>query len=270
MECDIGGLPVYYETCGEGRPFLMFHGFAPDHRSMSGCMEPIFRDKPGYQRIYIDLPGMGQTKRAGWIRNSSDMLLLAEAFIENVIPGKNFLLAGNSYGGYIARGLVRHMPQRIDGLLLICPMIIPEREKRTVPAQAVLKKDEILLSKLSPEDIEEFEEISVLQSERIYERTKNEVLSGVKIADMEFLENLRAAGYGFSFDPDDLGEPFSKPSLFLHGRQDSAVGFQDAWPVFLKYPRATFAVLDYAGHNLQIEQEGLFGALVSEWLERVG
>lgn len=86
MEYDIGGLSVYYETCGEGRPFLMIHGFAPDHRMMSGCMEPILCDMPGFQRIYIDLPGIGQTKGAKWIHNSDDMLLLVETFIENVFP----------------------------------------------------------------------------------------------------------------------------------------------------------------------------------------
>jgi hypothetical protein len=31
----------------------------------------------------------------------------------------------------------------------------------------------------------------------------------------------------------------------------------------------TFAVLDKAGHDLQIEQEKLFNALVNEWLDRV-
>ncbi|CAM02087.1 hypothetical protein SACE_2808 [Saccharopolyspora erythraea NRRL 2338] len=35
------------------------------------------------------------------------------------------------------------------------------------------------------------------------------------------------------------------------------------------YPRASFAVLDVAGHNLPIEQPELFGALVLEWLDRV-
>ncbi|MFC4336360.1 alpha/beta fold hydrolase [Salininema proteolyticum] len=32
----------------------------------------------------------------------------------------------------------------------------------------------------------------------------------------------------------------------------------------------TFAVLDMAGHNAQIEQPELFGALMREWLGRVG
>jgi pimeloyl-ACP methyl ester carboxylesterase len=35
------------------------------------------------------------------------------------------------------------------------------------------------------------------------------------------------------------------------------------------FPRATFAVLDRAGHNLQIEQQLLFNSLINEWLDRV-
>jgi hypothetical protein len=47
------------------------------------------------------------------------------------------------------------------------------------------------------------------------------------------------------------------------------VGYRDAWTILERYPRATFAVLDRAGHNLAIEQERLFAALVGEWLDRV-
>ncbi|MFD1773764.1 alpha/beta fold hydrolase [Paenibacillus rhizophilus] len=44
---------------------------------------------------------------------------------------------------------------------------------------------------------------------------------------------------------------------------------QDASNLFDKYTRTSFAVLDRAGHNLQIEQPGLFNALMHEWLDRV-
>ena len=60
-----------------------------------------------------------------------------------------------------------------------------------------------------------------------------------------------------------------KPTLILAGRQDAMVGYRDAWKILENYPRGTFAVLDRAGHNLQIEQETLFNALVNEWLDRV-
>ena len=39
--------------------------------------------------------------------------------------------------------------------------------------------------------------------------------------------------------------------------------------VLENYPRETFAVLDGAGHNLQIEKDQVFTALVRDWLNRV-
>lgn len=53
------------------------------------------------------------------------------------------------------------------------------------------------------------------------------------------------------------------------GKQDSVVGYKDALSLLEKFPRASFAILDRAGHNLQIEQPELFTELMSEWLNRV-
>jgi pimeloyl-ACP methyl ester carboxylesterase len=68
---------------------------------------------------------------------------------------------------------------------------------------------------------------------------------------------------------DSPDRSFKQPTLFLMGRQDATVGYRDAWAIIENYPRATFAILDQAGHNLQIEQERLFEELVGEWLARV-
>ena len=64
MEANIKNLSIHYETFGEGMPLLLLHGYTVDYRLMTGCMEPIFQNVGGYQRIYMDLPGMGMTKAA--------------------------------------------------------------------------------------------------------------------------------------------------------------------------------------------------------------
>lgn len=61
---------------------------------------------------------------------------------------------------------------------------------------------------------------------------------------------------------------YEKPVLLLAGRQDISVGYQDIIEIIDDYPRATLAVLDMAGHNLQIEQPELFESLVGEWITR--
>jgi len=269
MECKIKNLSINYEIIGEGKPIVIIHGYYPDHRLMIGCMEPIFRVNDGYKRIYIDLPGMGKSESAEWINNSDIMLDILIEFIEKFIPDEKFLLVGESYGGYLTRGIVYKMQDRIDGVALICPLIIPEYSKRNVPDHIVLVKDDILLAKLTSEEAEDFNSSVVVQSEKIYERYQNEIMSGVNIANGDFLQSLMKNGYGFSFDVDKINKKFDKPTLMLLGKQDNCVGYKDAWNVLENFPRATFTILDKAGHNLQIEQEELFNSLINEWLDRV-
>ncbi len=57
--------------------------------------------------------------------------------------------------------------------------------------------------------------------------------------------------------------------MIVVGRQDNVVGYKDTLTLLDSYPRATFAVLDRAAHNPQIEQIQLVHALFSEWLERI-
>jgi pimeloyl-ACP methyl ester carboxylesterase len=129
-----------------------------------------------------------------------------------------------------------------------------------------LKKDEELLSQLESSVSGKFSSIQVVQSKYTWKRYRDEILSGVKIADHNFLDYFYANGWGFSFDFDEM---FNKPTSIIVGRQDSIVGYKDSWSVLDRYPRATFAVLDRAGHNLQLEQTEVFNSLVNEWLTRV-
>lgn len=246
----------------------MLHGFSTDHRLLLGCMEPILSHRNGWRRIYPDLPGMGMSRSQPIIENSDQMLDFLAEFIEAVAPGEHFVLAGQSYGGYLARGITYRMSNRMDGLLLICPLIFPDYTKRVLPQHVTIVKDTNLISSLTPEEAGNFEAIAVVQTREIWERYRDEVLAGVRIADQVSLTRL-LGHFAFSFDVDRVSRPFEKPSLIIVGRQDSAVGYRDAWSILDNYPRCTFAILDSAGHNLQIEQEDPVHALVNEWLERV-
>ncbi len=269
MELNIKDLKLNYEIYGEGTPILMLHGYTPDHRLMSGCLEPIFKKRRNYRRIYIDLPGMGRTKAMDWLTNSDTMLDIVIQFIEKVIPNERFLLAGESYGGYLSRGLVRKMPGRILGLLLICPCIIADRTKRTRPEHIVLESTDIPINSEDTVDFEDYGSMAVIRNERTWERYQKDILCGLKLADNEFLEHFQNTGYEYSKEIENMPEYLKTPVLFLLGRQDASVGYKDAWDILDNYPRGTFAVLDKAGHNLQIEQDLLFQSLVNEWLDRV-
>jgi pimeloyl-ACP methyl ester carboxylesterase len=271
MIAEVGGLKIYYETYGEGMPVLMIHGYGIDHHVMKGCMEPIFHGRPGYNRIYFDLPGMGRSTASVSLKDSDGMLDAVVGFVDKVLPdGQRFLVAGESYGGYLARGLVRKMPGRLDGMLLICPVVVAEREQRALPTKrTVFVRDEAMLAGIEPETRKFFERMLVLQDKRRWERFQQDIVPGMRSKDRSFTEHLQKDGYSFSFDVDLLEKPFESPSLVLAGRQDATVGYMDILRIIDNYSRGSFVILDRAGHGLEVEQETVFNCLVNEWLDRV-
>jgi pimeloyl-ACP methyl ester carboxylesterase len=269
MECDLRDITVFYEVIGEGRPMLMLHGWSLDHRHMVSDMEPFFSQRAGWKRIYIDLPGHGKTPGKDWITNQDQILAVVLDFIDKVIPQQRFVLAGTSAGAYLARGVVYHRREWIDGVLLTIPLIVADDSKRDLPAHVTLLEDPQLVSSLTPDELEGLQ-IAVVQNQKVVEALRAFVPTQGS-GDLDFQAKIRENpdAYGFSFDVDAIPEPCFAPALILTGRQDSMVGYRDAWRILENYPRGTFAVLDRAGHLLGIEQEVLNSALVNEWLDRV-
>lgn len=260
---------LYYKIIGEGLPILMLHGWGVDHHLMTGCMELIFQDQvQQYKRIYIDLPGMGKSKASDTIRSSDDVLELILAFIDQVIPNQKFILVGESYGGYLARFLVHRKRDSILGLLLICPLVYPGYRRGEVPEKEVLERDMFLLNELEEQERSFFEYITIVQNRSVWNRFRSSIYDAlVESKDNYFLNHILDGS--FTYDIDDVEEPFDKPSLILVGRQDTEVGYKDQFKLLENYPRASYVVLDKAGHNLQIEQEELFIYHVLEWLQRI-
>jgi pimeloyl-ACP methyl ester carboxylesterase len=270
MECNLDGITVHYEAFGQGRPIILLHGWSLDHRHIVSDMEPLFQQREGWWRLYPDLPGHGRTPAQPSISTQDDMLDVVLALIDHVIPGRRFVVAGMSAGAYLARGVVHHRGEQVDGLLLTVPLIVPDDAQRDLPVPVTLVEDPALVSELQPQEAELLE-IAVVQSRKCLQTMVTDIGPAMEAGDGEFLAKIRSdpARYGFSFEVDDLPEPFAGPTMIIAGRQDSAVGYRDAWRIVENYPRATFVVLDRAGHMLSVEQEGLFRALVSEWLDRV-
>ncbi|HXQ35640.1 MAG TPA: alpha/beta hydrolase, partial [Anaerolineales bacterium] len=131
-------------------------------------------------------------------------------------------------------------------------------------------KDPTIYAELTPMEKDIFD-ISVIHSRRWLNTIRNSPqISDDESGDLEFLGRIRGKpeNYAFSFDVDALAEPFTGPSLIIAGRQDGVVGYRDAWNILEKYPRASYVVLDRAGHPLEDSSE-LVNVLIKEWLDRI-
>ncbi len=61
-------------------------------------------------------------------------------------------------------------------------------------------------------------------------------------------------------------ESLPQSALLILGKQDYICGYQDHLFLMDKFPDSTFAVLNQAGHLLQIEKRDVVQTLVEDWL----
>ena len=253
---------IDYEIIGEGVPVLVIHGWGISKITMKGAFEPVFSELGGYKRYYIDLPGMGNSEH-GDVRNSDDMLDALHDFAVNVIKD-SFIVVGQSYGGLLTRGFVNKYPELIRKIILLVPCIIPGVKQGRVEPHTIIEKDDELLSSLSQEDRDSFTLMNVVLTKEVWNRYKQYLMPALASADWDYLNNTLEGS--FSFDPDDLDEPCTIPTLIIAAKHDTEVGFKDQFDLMRIYTNSTYCAIERAGHNLQIEQPEIFENIVSSWL----
>ena len=190
--------------------------------------------------------------------------------VDDVIGQETFLVVGHSYGGYLARAIANRRPGQVAGLALICSLVGEQGGGDERPEHVILYAagDLDVDGALEPAMAAEFRNYLVVQTPETLRRFQETVAPGVALADQAALE--RMAGRWQLATAPEQGPAYANPTLILAGRQDATVGYAGAWRLLDHYPRATFAVLDRAGHGLPHEQVGLLGALLAEWLDRIG
>lgn len=255
MEIRARGTAVRFVEHGAGRPVLVLHGGGVDHREPEACFEPVFDGVAGFRRIYPDLPGMGGTVAGDELRSAEDVLDTLLDFAGKVTDGAPYLLIGHSAGGYYAQAMAERSRRQVAGLALACPLLPGVRD---VPEHRVVAGHEEIGD-------DAFRSYFVVHTPEMLERYERYVAPAVALADQAALERI---GERWELTP-DRGPAYAGPTLVMAGRLDSVVGHAAAADLADRYPHATLAVVDDAGHALPHEQPDLLLALVGDWLTRV-
>ncbi|MEU0493715.1 alpha/beta hydrolase [Nocardiopsis sp. NPDC006139] len=251
---------------GSGTPVVLLHGFGVDHRLLLP-LDPVFEAQGGWRRLYVDLPGTAGTP-AGAAAGTEDVVAAVEDEIGRRLGSEPFALVGNSFGGMVARRVAHDLRPRVLGLAVLAAVFVADHAERDVPARTVLVEDPAAVAGLGGAG-GEYAEMAVVQSADNARAFAEHALPGLRSADGAALERI-ARRYALDREPEEEApEPFTRPSLFVTGRQDQVVGYRDAWARVEHYPRAAFAVLDAAGHNVHLDRSALVAALVADWLRRM-
>lgn len=230
MQCELAKATIDYEEHGEGRPILLLHGWTMDRRVEIFDYERIFATRPGWRRIYPDLPGMGRSvAKAGFLGQDDVLLRVPCIFAEDArrtLPPFQALVADDAF----MASLDGDDRAYLGDLLIQTPAYAEAlKHKRDAVVQPAIQATAPIA---------------------------NEVRTDPK-------------RYGFSFDLIEAEKTFDEPTLIIAGRRDTTVGYRDAWSILDSYPRATFVALDRADHGWPMETPNLLPALIDDWLARI-
>ncbi|GAA0926803.1 alpha/beta hydrolase [Kribbella koreensis] len=240
---------TYYESFGEGRPIVFLPGWGGDNGESQAVHEPVFADRTGWRRIYVDPPGTNHRPGDPSIADQDGILDAIAETIAEALGDDTFALSGTSAGALHARGLVRRDPARVLGLLLRVPGVIADRAARTLPTDDYLHHTAAFDAAVQAKD------------DAYYDPAE-------QAADLEFLDRIQADPSTYALREDPAAR-FERPTLIVTGRQDTITGYADAWALLDDYPTATFAVLDQEDHGLPVRRPALYQALVADWLDRM-
>jgi pimeloyl-ACP methyl ester carboxylesterase len=273
MQCETDKATIDYEEYGEGRAILLLHGWTMDRQVEIFDYEKIFASRPGWRRIYPDLPGMGRSVAKDGLFSQDEVLEALLAFIDRVLPDGRFALAGTSLGAYLARAVAARRRSRIAGLLLRVPCIFAEDARRTLPPFQAVVADDAFMASLDADD-RAYRGDLLIQTPAYAEALKlkrDAVVQPAIQATARIANEIRTdpKRYGFSFDLIEAEKTFDEPTLIIAGRRDTTVGYRDAWSILDSYPRATFVALDRADHGWPMETPNLLPALIDDWLARI-
>lgn len=256
---------IYIDVKGEGLPLIILHGLYLDSITMIHAIEESAMSLKGFKRIYIDMPGMGQSPAHDMENNSDTMLDLLAKLVKQLVDDRPFIVMGYSYGGYIARGLAKKFLDQVIGEVLICPVVIPDLEKRRPAAITRREIDEPFFNTLPQLKQQELLESMVVINKRTYQRSEADFSRATALADWGFVQTLFSGEYASKYIENDTRIHEHK-ALFLLGYQDTSVGYQDLMDMLHYYPHANVNILTDASHSFFLEQPSQFEAILGSWL----
>ena len=170
----------------------------------------------------------------------------------------SFLLVGFSFGGYVAREIVRCAPERVEGLVLVAT----SARRIESRGEAVSQVTRTGFAGLSRRSIE-----AALDPDHADTRTVERIRSmSARLGPNVF---LRQSGMRRDGDADRLAA-IGCPTLVVAASGDRLRSIDESRELCEGIPDAELSLIEGSGHMIPIEAPRKFAATVGEWLERRG
>jgi len=236
-------------------PVLLLHGFPFDGSMWDPVRPGLIR--AGVRPIAPDLPGFGKTPalRADATVDDFAAAALAHADAEGL---DGFLLAGHSFGGYVALAVAAAQPQRVRGIALVSSRASPDDA-------AAVRARVAATDRVQTEGPGFFAE--TLLPKMLAPRHAERLLPVVE----RYFQRLRAEGaasalHAMARRPDrtTLLPALKAPAAVLHGEEDQVIPVAEAEAATQGAPQARLVRLAGVGHLPPLEAPDATAAAIAQ------
>ncbi len=258
------GLPVHYRVTGSGKPVMLVHGFGEDS-SVWRKIEHQLAEK--YRLIIPDLPGSGQSASLPSLHMTDMAEVLNEVLLREEISRNNpVTMIGHSMGGYITLAFVSRYTHLLNAFGLFHSSAFADTAEKKMTRQKGIQFIEkngafAFLKNTTPN----------LFSPQTQEQSPQLVNEQV-----ETLRDFSAATLikyyeGMMARPDHtvLLQQTPLPVLFIAGKYDAAVPFEDSLKQCHLPDTAYFHALENSGHMGMLEQPALSVSIIDDFLTAI-
>lgn len=281
---DLPGQTLHYaDFGGHGPTLVLVHGLGGAHTNWLAVGAELAQRG---RVVAVDLPGFGRSPRSSRGTSIRVMGEVLQQFVD-AMSSEPVTLVGNSMGGTLAILEAHARPQRVAGLLLVCPALPPVPGTRPDPAWmttlalAAMPGGHLLLrmqsSKVGPEkhvrdllglccvDVTRVP-AEIIEAHIALARERAPMLS----PQQSFAEASRSL-MGHLM----LGRTLRRalraggpPTLIVHGQGDRLVDIRASRAVAAANPRFELKELPGVGHVPQLETPEAFVEIALGWLDR--
>ncbi|MGH8897736.1 MAG: alpha/beta fold hydrolase [Egibacteraceae bacterium] len=286
---DLGG-PVHYAEFGDPRacPTLVcVHGLGGSTLNWIAVTPTLARRA---RVLVIDLPGFGRTPLAGRSAGVHANRHLLGRFLDEVVGGPA-ILVGNSMGGAIVMLEAAVHPERVAGLILVCPSLpaltglhSDRKVVRVFAALSVPGLGPLLLRqrcrRLGPEGlVRESLRLCCVDPDRVPKDTVQALVdftlerAQMPWANTAYLQAARSLVVLHTHDRRRFLErirTIGVPTLLVQGEADRLASLAAAQRVARMRPDWAFTVLEGVGHLPMLEDPDRLLSVIDAWLEGLG
>lgn len=236
------GTEVRIKESGQGEPLLLLHGFGASADTWDGWQKEL-QDR--YHLIAVDVAPFAITgPLPGRTMSPDELQVFMDALVQK-LGLKNFHLAGNSLGGYIAWNYARRHPDQVKKLILVdsagypMPPPFPVRLMQ-MPVLGQMTRHfspYILVADSLREVYGDPSQLTQAQIERYHAMMRRE---GTRPAVIDLVKALHFDGKGIN--------EVKTPTLILWGRRDTWIPPEHAALFQQDIPGSQLIMYDELGH----------------------